>query len=667
MEAASSRSEQAAALLTILNYIDSKNGYFDTVKLENALQESETSEEYLLAKLFKMSAIAYNYISGNHITLSNKYSEIGNEYMTTPTVPNANLRIIAENMQIANDKIAEEFIGEYGRTIRGQFDEFYKAVGYTHLENMVVGDQVRTFKNMLVYDPETGDNTFVFKNPYDDSTDLNSAERKLLKHILYTLTYINYNGNLDMAEYDDAAIKAYIEKHPEYLWVPLEKASSATNAFNPKAWKARLDYSFNKLKHYFANYDYFLQDMTDEEREAYGGKRPEEKDFYELHLRDPFSMSMPTSGDSNNEKARIRKRMIEDYGASFFETNLENLLIDVLASRITTTQYNKFLVSSKALMFELGIARKFGANAKVIDKEIEWMQKYLKLNVFRVPIMSESKKKVAGVISPIKSVVTRILIGGNIISAVRDVIQGTQQNFIRTVIKLGTDITPAELERAYAYVHTHSTSDPMAYNLLSALCFRFRLSNMDVARIKERAKTDRTGAANAGNVLMSTLHSPDFLNRMTLFVARCIHDGVMDISVTGDLRDSAFSLSQTGQLLYDWKKDKRFKAYAENSSDQKAYKEAKARYLSYIYMYNQENTDSPIKVEDNLPSPYTNVQMNSVRGLADNIYGAYDKSKQGMAMFELQGVMFGTFSNWMNGIINTYFMSAQKNNTTLLQ
>ena len=42
--------------------------------------------------------------------------------------------------------------------------------------------------------------------------------------------------------------------------------------------------------------------------------------------------------------------MIEKYGPEFFETNVENIMIDFLAKHISTTQLNKLLISSKALL-----------------------------------------------------------------------------------------------------------------------------------------------------------------------------------------------------------------------------------------------------------------------------------------------------------------------------
>ena len=116
----------------------------------------------------------------------------------------------------------------------------------------------------------------------------------------------------------------------------------------------------------------------------------------------------------------------------------------------------------------------YNGNKSVVEKEIKYMQDYLKVNVFHSSIMSKTEQKIVGVISPIKKIVTHMLLGGNIIGALRDTFEGAEQNFMRSFIKLNTDIEPENVRKAYAYVFKHSTANPMAQNLLSKLCLKYR-------------------------------------------------------------------------------------------------------------------------------------------------------------------------------------------------
>ena len=647
---------QLNALENILLKIQSSGytNFADPRNLEKVLSQPGESKSKNIARLYELTVKAYLQLRGETPINTSEFNKISSNFMTAATVDSDNVKIVVNNLQITHDAIAEEFLKEYQHNIPKIFDTFYKQSGYSQAQNMLIGNQAAQYAN--VFNPD--DEMFSFKNPYDMSNNLKPYERKMLKQVLYNLDKINRNGNSQFSSEEDPKIQEYIKAHPEYLWVPLERASKATERQSKEAILAGMKNFMRTVQNAATAFDEFAQGITPEERELYG---QDSDSFYRMHLKNPFSLSIPTSSSSANDVRVTRKRMIEKYGKAFFETNVENIFVDFLAKHISTTQYNKLLVASKALMLELHLTGNYNGNRDIVEKEIKWMQDYLKVNVFNTSIMSPTEKTVVGVISPIKRVVTHMLLGGNIVGALRDTLEGAQQNFIRSVIKLNTDITPQEVRKAYTYVFTHSSSNAMAQNLLSQLCLKYRISNTDVGRIAERAKTGRTGILNMENIMYSTLRCPDFLNRMTLFVAKCMHDGVWD----------AFSLDSQGNLKYDWTKDKRFAALKTTSEDSEAYKKALSLYYSTIKEYNEEHPENPIEKPDNgwpnLPEPYSRRNVNAIRALGDNIYGSYDKGKKAMAEHASWGFLFGSFSTWMNGIINNYFMGPQKNGVSQLK
>jgi len=70
-------------------------------------------------------------------------------------------------------------------------EEFFKAKGYTSLRNSTIGDETRIFTNLYELD-SNGEKTMRFKNPYDSNNNLDEAERKFLKGVLFEINKIRY-------------------------------------------------------------------------------------------------------------------------------------------------------------------------------------------------------------------------------------------------------------------------------------------------------------------------------------------------------------------------------------------------------------------------------------------------------------------------------------------
>lgn len=619
---------------------------------------NNNSDDKQIAVLYELATRAFLALRGETPEYKTKVNKLELEHMTATTISDPNVRTVVNNLQITHDTISSEFLEIFDERIRPKFDEFYKNIGYNSAQNMSLGNQAQQYQNLYDWDSEY----LSFKNPYDTSNDLSIYERNILKFALKEIAKIRSNGNFDLKGKTE---EQYIAEHPEYLWVPLEKASAATTRQSGKAVVAKMKNFWRQVLNSKERFENQFNNTMVEEIELLSG---EDQSVYQMSVRNPFDTNMYNSQNYPEDVQKRRKEMLEKYGKHFFETNLENIVIDVLAKQISTTQFNKLLVATKALLLQLRMTGDYFGTNHVTNKTVKWIEDYLKINVFKTSIMSDTEKAIVGTVLPVKKVVTDMILGGNIVSMVRDTIEGAEQNFIRSIIKLNTDISPKNVSKAYAFVNRYSTSNAMATNLLSKLCLKYRISNTDVGRISERAKSGRNGLVNFDNWMYSTLRGPDFVNRMVLFVARCIEDGVIDGDNLYDLSKHAYFINENGQLEYDWKKDKRFNLYAANDkSDIVKYNKQKSLFLSKRSQYNKEHPNKAISDTITLPEPYTNQEIMTVRGLGDNIYGSYDRGKKAMNENQAYGTLFGMFTTWMNGITNIYFMKPQKNNVTKLQ
>lgn len=646
-----SKDTREYALFNIMSNIYAKRPSFS--KSEELVlyiaRHGDNEKDRNLAKLLILASQAYQAVRGEQALHQSTLASMDALTFTAMNVPDINVRIVAENLQITHDTIASEFMEQFS-PMNKVFEEFFDAVGYSQLEGVTIGDEANQFQNL--YDPD--DELMKFKNPYDNSNDLSPAERELLKKVLFAMAKITTHDNFQFESYNNPKIADYIKEHQEYLWVPLEKASKATARQTFQGIQAAMKYTKQLLTNSKDRFEDTMEGLLSEEASML------DEGFSRLQLENTFSLSMPIGKDFST--ALKSRRQLLKRGKGFYETNLKNIFIDYLFKSITTEQYNKLLISSKALLLSMHLTNDYGGNEEALRREIDHIKDYLKVNVFQRSIMEPKSKKVISAIQPIKSKITDMLLMGNVVSFMRDCIQGVLENTTRSIIKLNTDISPKSIAEAYAYVTTHATSDARAVNLLSKLCLRYRLSNTDIGRISERAKSARNGIYNWDNWAYGTLRSPDFLNRMTLFVARCIEDGCWE----------AWSVNKdTGDLEYDWRKDKRFDLLArEDTSNPKAYAKQRSLYFSKIREYNMEHPEKEpldISLETNLPWPYSNKEIVSIRAVADNIYGSYDKSKKGMYENWALGVAFGMFTTWFNGIYVNYFGKAGQYATNKLK
>ena len=639
--------KKAAALLSIMEAFQEE---FPDIANNPLLISGDRSYSGTLAKFYIKVSQAYLYYTGENATYEDELKSYERYLYTAPTVPSTNINIVVTGLQTTIDSIASDSDTEYSQNLRGFIMDFYKAAGYSSLENITLGTQSRLFNNLYELDSK-GNKTMRFKNPYTDSS-LKDYERIFLKKALFYFNKYNFlnTDNKHFVSENDPNIPQYILEHNEYLNVPLERASTATRrqrGIGDRISRMKRMYKI-LIKNKSEIYDEFVNNLTQEERQFIS------EEIKSLRMKDQF-----------NRNRQQRNRYIEENGIDYFETNVENLLIDRMFSAIQTEKTNRMLLGTKALLLQLKILGENSGFQESFTKQIKYIEDYIHLNVFKKPIIEGGlSQKIVGIGQGVLSNVRFLNLAGNVISAARDVENGFMENYLRTASKFLTDINASNMSKAYLYVVKNGSMDAMKITLLSKLCVRYRLSNTDTARITERLKTNRQGLSNWDNIAYSTLRSPDFLNRMTLFIARAMQDGVLD----------AWSV-ENGELKYNWKKDKRFSVFADKSKKgTEEYKKQQALYMLHIQEYNRDHPEGVdvdkngiprlLEYTDDLPTPYSDQEIVSIKNVANNIYGSYDKSLRSMGEFTAIGTFFGMYTTWMNGIWNNWMMKPGKYNVT---
>lgn len=595
------------------------------------MAKSGNSRTKTLANLYILVRNAYAYYSGDNISQEEKISSFRRNLTTWDKHPSKNVRLVSNIVQQAYDRVNYESTEQYA-PIRKYVMDYYDKIGYGAVRNSTIGDQASTFKNMYEVD-EKGNNLLLFKNPYKDTT-LTQPEKEFLKKALFTFNKIRVEsrgGTFNFKDENDSSLQDFInnaENH--YFWVPLEKASVATRRQHGesqvKEIKSKLRQFFQDPKKIFREY---IEGITTEEEQEI-----RDQELSRMQLSNKFRV-----GESD---VNSRANYILKHSPEFFETNIENLLADFLVAYIAHKEMNKALIRAKSILLGLYISgEEQGENYDATMKDIE---DFLKLNIFNRSIMEESSQKVVGMLQPVRSFASKLLVGANVIGATRDVFQGVWNNSMRVINKYMTDISAKSMGMAYEEVLKNIFTNVRSVSKLSLLNKQFKIS-FDASVPAEALKTGRGGIFNYQEYLYSTLRRPDFLNRMSIFVARCMEDGCYDALYEED-----------GELKYNWKKDKRFSVFASGKQDDPKYSEQRGLYLSKIRQYNQEHPDKQIEYTDDLPMPYSDQEIQSIKNVANTIYGAYDKSLKAKYENMAIGWGFGQFTTWMNSWFNNYFM-----------
>lgn len=595
-----------------------------------------------IAKLYIVASQALSRYYGD-ISLNNEdFSSLEEYGMKTTSIGNSNIRRVGFLVQKSIDNIRSSILDNYMPNVMPIFKEFYDKAGYTAGRNAVIGDQVTMFSNLYETD-ESGENILMFKNPYDDAADLKPYEREFLKKILYEFYKIKQNmDHLPITIVGPHDNELLTNMPNTYLYVPLQKASAASRRANLKGHLEQTGRTIHRM----------ITRPNEVFEEALGNL-----DSEDTQARDEAIDSMRVYNPYTRSYVSLRERdlYITSKGTSFFETNIENIFVDFMSKQVQCDEFNKLLIRIKGIELALILKGRAEGDEDSVKHTIKAIDDFVTLNVYNKSIMEGMSRKIDTWINPLRKLVSKVYIAASPVAAVRDTLQGLEANFVQALIKYQTDIGAKDVAFGYKEVFKEGCTNMMTMTKLNQFNIKYGFSNFDAANVAERLKTGRGGVLNADNWAYWTLRAPDYLNRMTLFVAKLHHDGAYD----------AYSLDENHRLKYDWRKDKRFEAYAAGRTSDEKYNEQRALYYSMIRAFNVENPKTQLAYTDDLPDAYTPEQIRAIKTLGESIYGAYDQSSKAKYENIAIGRNFMFFSTWMNGIVDNYWKRRQLSQSEL--
>lgn len=525
-----------------------------------------------------------------------------------------------DQMQVKNSKLREMIRKLKDESELGSFAE------------ATIANQASLYSDMI---EETPDGDLLFVNP----NRLVGAKREFLEYVLQEINKDRFKG-CTQEELDEMKRNYSID----YYRVPLALGSDDSIAA-ARGISGMLREKFRGLipKVAFERAQQKIEGVLNFDADE---RNRDSKVLSFWHMTNMFDSGQDT------EK---RLQTIQKHGIHTFERNLETLLLKHQFAYSVQDNLNKVFPMIKAAAVHLA-SEGANQNMKFTD-DLQYLDEYIKNKVLNKAITDPTFDSIMGFAGILRSAASKFTLAFAPVQALYQPLQGLWQS-IRVVITKPngeTSFNFNDYSKALRIVYSdlaHFSDIPSKCEALNEL---FGINDMDMNVYTQRISNAKKGIWNMENLMFKFASRPDYYNRMTMFVAQMVHDGCFD----------AVSIKD-GKLVYDWKKDSRFSAFANNDkSNMKKYNQQKVLYYQVALQFVKENTknsdgstfvlnmESPMA----LPRVYTNLEAESLKSLADDIYGYYSHEKKSLIQSTAFGCMWLQFKTYWSGKKNQYLQS----------
>lgn len=363
---------------------------------------------------------------------------------------------------------------------------------------------------------------------------------------------------------------------------------------------------------------------------------------------------MKNDSDLDQREALLKERPTRD-----FEKNLELIIDSMKHGYERKKAYDDVLSQINALKGTLLLENEHFF--KKIDEVQDFMNKYIGEIFFNKRNMKPEELGLAKFTDSAQRIASIGAIGGSVQTGITQMLQGLWAN-IATIVGNDPDMFGyKEFTKAYMYVLENAGSITNNANFMNALNEYYRLNGMDVNAMVHKMSESEYGMMNfKSNFLYFFSSAPDYYNRMAIFIAQAVKDGVLDINMIGKMNTDKSALTYnkaTDKLDYDPSRDKRFNILFDSAAD-KSSDEYKRQEALYKFFINENRKTGLQQSENKLELPYTLTHANSMKDYADTIHGYYSDDTKPFLHNTVLGSMVTQFQSWLFAKRDRYFMKS---------
>lgn len=354
-----------------------------------------------------------------------------------------------------------------------------------------------------------------------------------------------------------------------------------------------------------------------------------------------------------------REQMLNSHKLEEFETNAETLVLKHIFAYAQKNSIDEVFPLIQAAKVHLNIQ---GANANESFKaDNKYFKDYVKNKLQKESIIDPQLQGVSKILSNMKRAASMMTLSFTPVQMIYQPIQGlwndislmirnpdgkdsfTFQNFRFAIKIVGQDLF-------------NFSGKPTLCSLLNEL---YALNDMDMHKYIDNITKNKKGFLyNFEGMCYKFASRPDYYNRMSIFLSQMLSDGCFE----------AHSV-ENGELMYDWKKDKRFSKFAQNPNDlnnrDPEYIKQRSLYFAMAQQFVNEHATysdgtefvlDPINIKP-LPRAYTSQQAESHKNIADSIYGYYTEENKSLVQATALGSMWLQFKTYWSSKKDQYLQA----------
>ena len=441
-----------------------------------------------------------------------------------------------EGYQNARDQAAPRL-----NELRLKTEKLKKAMGFSGIIEHTVGNQTSLFRGMIEF---TGDNNIRFVNPWKNPNNLTPDQIEYLKYAILAI-------NKDRFNWSESKIQQAIERDEiEFFEVPLIEASLASKV-NTAGW---LGWLKNKLRRIssFKEIKRLMEDMATQYLDtSTEDSFQEEEDVFKV-----VNMMQQGTGDRRQAIIQDKMRLGKDYAEAFFERDIERILATHIWAYSTNNALSDRMVLIKAA--HIAIATQGNQQNKSFNETLDFVTKFVKSKINHQSIDQANLKHWKGFINSIQSITSWMALAFSPVQFTYQTLEGIWKvgKLVFTKFDGKETFTFDTMAKAMKVVYKelgHFSDKPWVTTALNSL---YGINDMDNAAFADNNTSNRHGLFNLfGKLAYKFSSRPDFYNRMSIFVAQMMHDGSYE----------AHYIDDSGNLKYDYTKDKRFAVYANDT------------------------------------------------------------------------------------------------------